>query len=314
MKPLELTRVVFLSFFLHFQQVFAQNSDGCWPESRGRIYGGREQPGLGWMCLLDIKGRSNFCGATLIEKQWLLTAGHCMVAKNFTIATADIGIYHRNILDENNMKQPLTPERIQVDAVFVHPHFKSSAHALYNDIALVHLKRPVNNMRETVLYATSHTNTTDLKGGVLLGWGLRENGQESDYLLCTEVPFKSLKECNSSRSYQGAITNSMICAGAAGRDACSGDSGGPLVVRHVWNGMDRWLQIGVISFGLEDGCAMSDFPGVHTRIAAYTNWIDRIVYGKSSYYYYNNIHYLSCSCYIIQSTHAFLPTSISVSS
>lgn len=281
MKLPALTRVALASLFVAFPQLSTQSGAGCWSASRGRIYGGREQPGLSWMALLDIKGRPNFCGATLIEKQWLLTAGHCMVAENFTIATADVGIYHRDILNEDNMKQPLTPERIQADAVFIHPHFRSTPHALYNDIALVHLQRPVNKMRDTVLYDTSYTNLTDLKSGVLLGWGLKENGQESDYLLCTDVPFKPLSVCNSSRSYQGALTDSMICAGAVGKDACSGDSGGPLVVRQVWNGMDRWQQIGIISFGLDDGCAMRDFPGVHTRVSAFTSWIERVVYGQS---------------------------------
>ena len=55
----------------------------------------------------------------------------------------------------------------------------------------------------------------------------------------------------------------------AGIDSCQGDSGGPLVYRTEAG--DPWTQIGIISYGGRE-CG-GGFPGVYTRVAAYTDWI-----------------------------------------
>lgn len=47
-------------------------------------------------------------------------------------------------------------------------------------------------------------------------------------------------------SYQGEITDSMLCAGDAGQDSCQGDSGGPLIVSG--GSADQDVLVGVISW------------------------------------------------------------------
>ena len=70
-------------------------------------------------------------------------------------------------------------------------------------------------------------------------------------------------QCRSSSHRHDRITENMICAQAAGRDACKGDSGGPLAVL----GQDgSYSQIGVVSWGR--GCARQGYPGVYTRLTA----------------------------------------------
>jgi secreted trypsin-like serine protease len=50
-------------------------------------------------------------------------------------------------------------------------------------------------------------------------------------------------------------------------NASQGDSGGPLVVQE--GGVH--ILVGVVSSGI--GCGSKAFPGVYSRVSAYTDWI-----------------------------------------
>lgn len=56
-------------------------------------------------------------------------------------------------------------------------------------------------------------------------------------------------------------------------DACQGDSGGPLFLNEPSTGLST--VVGIVSFGVSCG---SELPGVYTRIASYTNWIEDTVW------------------------------------
>ena len=82
------------------------------------------------------------------------------------------------------------------------------------------------------------------------------------------VPAITNAACNS--DYNGAITDSMICAGYPGvgeKDACQGDSGGPFVC----NDGGKAVVAGVVSWG--NGCALADYPGVYARTTYVLDWI-----------------------------------------
>ncbi|XP_003506998.1 anionic trypsin-like isoform X1 [Cricetulus griseus] len=88
-----------------------------------------------------------------------------------------------------------------------------------------------------------------------------------DLLQCLEAPVLTQAECKA--AYPGKITDNMFCAGflAGGKDSCQGDSGGPLVC----NGE---LQ-GIVSWGY--GCALADNPGVYTKVVNYVDWIQSTI-------------------------------------
>jgi trypsin len=87
-----------------------------------------------------------------------------------------------------------------------------------------------------------------------------------------QVPLVATAACRQRYAdYSLTLAPTMICAGyeVGGIDACTGDSGGPLL---FWNNrQQRWLQIGIISWG--SGCAEAGIYGVYTQVSSFTEWI-----------------------------------------
>ena len=121
----------------------------------------------------------------------------------------------------------------------------------------------------------------------VMGWGLTvedDNDSASSKLKRADFNVLGNDDCEQSKSgvlvfdsYQGLISDDMMCAQAYGVDSCQGDSGGPLVQTDA-NGND--LLVGVVSWGY--GCANPDFPGVYSRTSFDVAWIDSNVCAQAS--------------------------------
>ena len=154
----------------------------------------------------------------------------------------------------------------------------------YNDIALVFLQEPVDQGIEFVKFNPDKTLPQDASAVTVIGWGATaEGGTLSDVLLEVEVTTISNQICSVSEgpkfSYVGKIDDGMLCAAAEGKDSCQADSGGPLILEGSDGSVD--LQLGVVLWG--EGCARSEYPGVHARVSAYYDWIRRKTCARSSY-------------------------------
>ncbi len=107
---------------------------------------------------------------------------------------------------------------------------------------------------EDIPLARLHDGSDMLRDGdslTVIGWGNTATSGWSmpDKKQHVEVKYIDTDDCNSRNSYDGKITNAMMCAGedSGGEDACQGDSGGPLV-RLGEEGKPDEL-VGVVSWG-----------------------------------------------------------------
>ncbi len=222
-----------------------------------KIVGGVEAAKGEFPFIVSLQGSygGHFCGGSLIKKDWVLTAAHCVPGG---IKTVIAGLYDQS--------QTQGVEKFAVDKVIQHPDYNKQPQDW--DFALVHLKG-ASKFTPVALNKTELTGNVDL---VTAGWGYtEENGTIPNVLRKVTVPMVPAETC--SAAYPGSITDRMICAGldAGGKDSCQGDSGGPLI---VGAGTQRALA-GVVSWG--EGCARPNKYGVYSKVTAALAWINGIV-------------------------------------
>lgn len=222
-----------------------------------KIVGGEIVTQNSWPWMVSFKKNGGFfCGASLIDNQWLLTAAHCQQTVSGLVAhLGDHNIYNNNDNGE---------EAISVSKWISHPNYDNNR--LTNDIALVKLSRSVtlSNKIQKICLATQEPSYG--QNGVVTGWGTTQadgNGVVSQFLRQVGVPVNRDTDCG-----YGNLPDTQICAGTNTvnneKDSCQGDSGGPFVIKT--GGV--YYQVGVVSYGVACGG-----NGVYTNVAKYSNWI-----------------------------------------
>lgn len=250
-----------------------------------RIVGGTQSGFSDWQWIVALSKSSStanddlfqnqFCGGSLINESWVLTAAHCVV-DDFGDPISTTGVHA--FVGEYDLKNS-TGEYRAVDLVIVHPDYNSFT--TDNDIALLRLSTPSNvtpvALIDSSVAATLETLVDDtVTDFTVIGWGsLTEDQSNPAYpsiLEDVDLPYISNSVCNSS-ALSGQVTDNMICAGFpnGGFDSCQGDSGGPLVFS------DGGQLSGIVSWGI--GCAQANSYGVYTRLNNYIAWIDSILNG-----------------------------------
>lgn len=222
---------------------------------------------LPWQVSIQMYYGFHFCGGTIINKRWILTAAHCFEDGHSGVVIK--AGEHAMSLNEGS------EQKIYVEKSIVHPQYNSRT--TVNDIALLKLKQDItfDDYSQPACLPSLSNESSDYKEGEWLtisGWGSTRQAYGPDLLQVATVPMISQSKCEN--AYPGSIHTNMFCAGklaTGGTDTCQGDSGGP-VVKRVGG---KFTVLGVVSWGV--GCARPGKPGVYTRVARYESWVNSIM-------------------------------------
>uniref|UniRef100_A0A1A9WIZ6 CLIP domain-containing serine protease n=1 Tax=Glossina brevipalpis TaxID=37001 RepID=A0A1A9WIZ6_9MUSC len=253
----------------------------CGGNHRGRVSGGVRAAlfSLPWMALLKYNiGEPFKCGGSLITNRYVLTAAHCVYGHEDVLSEVRLGEYNiSSPLDcTNSIKSECAPpvEDVGIEEILIPDNYRK--HGLHDDIALIRLNRTVEFRRQLkpiCLPISEKLRSAQHSHYVIAGWGRTENGNSSDVPLFAVIRYIERESCQREFPALPSLRDEHICAGGQNLvDSCRGDSGGPLGFRDKLFDHLRFIQFGVVSFGI-NSCGRIDMPGVYTNVSYHLQWI-----------------------------------------
>jgi len=241
----------------------------------GRIIGGEEAADGEFPYQVSIRfagnlGSTHYCGGSIIDKDWILTAAWCCF--NELPSTMDVvagGIKLTNFENEE--------EKRNVEHIFTHPKYIVNNGAIDYDICLLKLKDSLEwteFVQPIALPAAGQMTETGTEC-ILTGWGILKEGGLLDHtnvLHKVTLPVVSDEDCKADYiGFPYYTSEAMICAGLpeGGKDSCTGDNGGPVVCGEELIGVITWG----IAHEFQNICGKPGKPGVHTETSYFIDWI-----------------------------------------
>ncbi|XP_060869424.1 inactive CLIP domain-containing serine protease A8-like isoform X2 [Metopolophium dirhodum] len=229
------------------------------------------------------------CGGSLIEKDVILTATHCVIKEDISTLIVRAGEW-----DLKTEKEIYPHQDRRVSKIVTHPDY--SKKGIYNDVALIFTDNSFSlqeNIQPICLPSTNDIFINDkcYSGG----WGktvsynnytiikktesgkTKETGQyEVSILKKVELPIVPRNKCMDALRAtrlgpKFVLHDSFICAGGQeGKDTCKGDGGSPLMCPYK-DYPDRLVQVGIVAWGIS--CGLADIPAAYVNVAGYVYWI-----------------------------------------
>ncbi|XP_064537209.1 serine protease SP24D-like [Drosophila montana] len=224
----------------------------------GRIVGGEDATQAQFPHQISLRnGDSHTCGGSIISRNWVLTAAHCV---SYDDANGELVIQpaSRYGIRAGSNDRFTGGVQVQVVEIIVHEDYGN----FLNDVALLRVETPFIYSANIQPIALPTKNTPDDADIIVSGWGrLTQGGDLPRYLQWTTLKSLSLAECESRIQY--GYPNILCLLHEADNGVCNGDSGGPALYDNE--------VVGIAGF-VYGGCGTTN-PDGYARVYPFVDWI-----------------------------------------
>ncbi len=239
---------------------------------------------------IEVLPGSSFCSGTVYQKNWIITAGHCVAGFRSEYDLIKSGFRDMGVLVEPVVialvgdPSGTYSARVALKGDLIpHPDFDNELMdkvltvslkvvAPLNDIGLVHVKEAFDDW---VVGAPILGNEAKLfRGESILLAGFGANKTVYSFATKTYEAYGNnvLRKVSSLLSGASSVAKEIYIGPDKRKSACSGDSGGPAFIAETISGISQYFLIGATSRGNMSCDGRSE--SVYTDVRKFKTWID----------------------------------------